>query len=85
MKSSSDCTAIPLGSLSSPRSFAKPSYKGRGEFHQYLKWRMENNDKIQIKFEEPRIPYRETITKVARATTATKSNRVAQDNLAKCT
>lgn len=41
---------------------------GQGEFHlNTLKWRMENNDKIQIKFEEPRIPYRETITKVARA------------------
>ena len=32
-----------------------------------LKWRIENLDKIQIKFEEPRIPYRETITKSARA------------------
>jgi len=41
---------------------------GQGEFHlRTLKWRMENNEKIQIKFEEPRIPYRETITKVARA------------------
>jgi elongation factor G len=41
---------------------------GQGEFHlRTLKWRMENNEKIQIKFEEPRIPYRETITKAARA------------------
>lgn len=41
---------------------------GQGEFHlRTLKWRLENNEKIQIRFEEPRIPYRETITKVARA------------------
>ena len=41
---------------------------GQGEFHlRTLKWRMENNEKIAIKYEEPRIPYRETITKAARA------------------
>ena len=41
---------------------------GQGEFHlRTLKWRLENNEKIQIQYEEPRIPYRETITKVARA------------------
>ena len=41
---------------------------GQGEFHlRTLKWRMENNDKIQIVFDEPKIPYRETITKAARA------------------
>ncbi len=41
---------------------------GQGEFHlRTLKWRMENNEKIQIKYDEPRIPYRETITKAARA------------------
>lgn len=41
---------------------------GQGEFHlRTLKWRLENNDKIEIEFLEPRIPYRETITKVARA------------------
>ena len=41
---------------------------GQGEFHlRTLKWRMENNEKIQVKFEEPKIPYRETITKSARA------------------
>ena len=41
---------------------------GQGEFHlRTLKWRLENNEKIQIKFEEPKIPYRETITKQARA------------------
>ena len=42
--------------------------KGQGEFHlRTLKWRVENNDKLPITFEEPRIPYRETITKAARA------------------
>lgn len=41
---------------------------GQGEFHlRTLKWRMENNEKIQIEFQEPRIPYRETITKASRA------------------
>lgn len=41
---------------------------GQGEFHlRTLKWRIENNDKVEIVFSEPRIPYRETITKSARA------------------
>jgi elongation factor G len=41
---------------------------GQGEFHlRTLKWRLENNEKIQVKFGEPKIPYRETITKSARA------------------
>ena len=41
---------------------------GQGEFHlRTLKWRLENNEKIFINFEEPKIPYRETITKPARA------------------
>lgn len=41
---------------------------GQGEFHlRTLKWRMENNEKIQVKYDEPKIPYRETITKSARA------------------
>lgn len=41
---------------------------GQGEFHlRTLKWRLENNDKLPITFVEPKIPYRETITKQARA------------------
>lgn len=41
---------------------------GQGEFHlRTLKWRLENNEKIMVKFGEPKIPYRETITKPARA------------------
>ena len=42
---------------------------GQGEFHlRVLKWRLENNEKLDIEYEEPRIPYRETITKKAQAT-----------------
>ena len=41
---------------------------GQGEFHlRTLKWRLENNEKIQIQFYEQKIPSRETITKAARA------------------
>lgn len=41
---------------------------GQGEFHlRTMKWRLENNEKIQVKLEPTRIPYRETITKSARA------------------
>ena len=42
--------------------------KGQGEFHlRTLKWRLENNEKLQTIFKEARIPYRETITKQAKA------------------
>ena len=42
--------------------------KGQGEFHlRTLKWRLENNDKMPVEFSETKIPYRETITKAARA------------------
>ena len=42
--------------------------RGQGEFHlRTRKWRLENNEKLKVTFEEPRIPYRETITKKARA------------------
>ena len=41
---------------------------GQGEFHlRTLKWRLENNEKIQVEYIEPKIPYRETITKSAQA------------------
>lgn len=41
---------------------------GQGEFHlRTLKWRIEHNEKLEVEFLEPRIPYRETITKQARA------------------
>ncbi len=42
--------------------------RGQGEFHlRTLKWRLENLDKIEVDYLEPRIPYRETITKSAQA------------------
>ena len=42
--------------------------KGQGEFHlRTLKWRLENNEKLPVEFIEQKIPYRETITKAARA------------------
>ena len=41
---------------------------GQGEFHlRTLKWILENIDKIKVEFTEQRIPYRETLTKAARA------------------
>ncbi|MBQ0120041.1 MAG: elongation factor G [Bacteroidales bacterium] len=41
---------------------------GQGEFHlRTLKWRLENNEKLMVEYIEPKIPYRETITKAARA------------------
>lgn len=41
---------------------------GQGEFHlNTVKWTLENDDKIFVDFITPRIPYRETITKKARA------------------
>ena len=41
---------------------------GQGEFHlRTLKWRMVNNEKLKVEFEEPKIPYRETLTKKAKA------------------
>ena len=41
---------------------------GQGEFHlNTMKWRIENNDKLPVEFETPKIPYRETITKQARS------------------
>ena len=50
------------------RELKQTILSGQGEFHlRTLKWRVENNDKLPIIFEEPKIPYRETITKAARA------------------
>ena len=47
---------------------SKELVHGQGEFHlRTLKWRMENNEKLPVQYLEPKIPYRETITKAARA------------------
>jgi len=43
--------------------------EGQGELHLNIaKWHLENNVKIQVNYVTPRIPYRETITRVAQAT-----------------
>ncbi len=58
----------PTWILEQSKELKQTLVKGQGEFHlRTLKWRMENNEKIKILFEEPKIPYRETITKAARA------------------
>jgi len=42
--------------------------QGQGEHHlNILKWQLENNNKLEIEFLQPRISYRETITKMASA------------------
>ena len=58
----------PTWILEQSKELKQTLVKGQGEFHlRTLKWRMENNEKIKIRFEEPKIPYGETITKAARA------------------
>lgn len=58
----------PTWILEQSKELKQTLIKGQGEFHlRTLKWRLENNEKINIKFEEPKIPYRETITKAAHA------------------
>ncbi len=43
--------------------------EGQGELHLNIaKWHLENNIKIAVNYLTPRIPYRETITRVAQAT-----------------
>ena len=58
----------PTWEIEQSKELKQTILSGQGEFHlRTLKWRVENNDKLQIIFEEPKIPYRETITKAARA------------------
>lgn len=62
------CQEDPTWILEQSKELKQTLVKGQGEFHlRTLKWRLENNEKIKIKYEEPKIPYRETITKAARA------------------
>ena len=50
------------------RELKQTILQGQGEFHlRTLKWTVEHMDKLAIEFEEPKIPYRETITKAARS------------------
>ena len=58
----------PTWVLEQSKELRQTLIKGQGEFHlRTLKWRLENNAKIKVIFGEPKIPYRETITKAARA------------------
>ena len=58
----------PTWQIEQSKALKQTIVSGQGEFHlRTLKWRIENNDKLAVEFIEPRIPYRETITKAARA------------------
>ena len=58
----------PTWQIEQSKELKQTILSGQGEFHlRTLKWRVENNDKLPIVFEEPKIPYRETITKASRA------------------
>ena len=58
----------PTWQVAQSKELKQTILSGQGEFHlRTLKWRVENNDKLPIMFEEPKIPYRETITRAARA------------------
>ena len=62
------CEEDPTWRVEQSRELHQTIVSGMGEFHlRTLKWRLENNEKIQVVYEEPKIPYRETITKAARA------------------
>jgi len=58
----------PTWQLEQSKELKQTLVKGQGEFHlRTLKWRLENNEKIKVNFFEQKVPYRETITKSARA------------------
>lgn len=58
----------PTWVLEQSKELRQTLIKGQGEFHlRTLKWRLENEEKIKINYFEQKIPYRETITKPARA------------------
>ncbi len=58
----------PTWQIEQSKELKQTILSGQGEFHlRTLKWRVENNDKLPIVFDEPKIPYRETITRAARA------------------
>jgi len=62
------CEEDPTWRVELSKELHQTIVSGMGEFHlRTLKWRLENNEKIQIEYYEPKIPYRETITKPARA------------------
>lgn len=58
----------PTWILEQSKELRQTLVKGQGEFHlRTLKWRLENNEKIKVRFYDAKVPYRETITKAARA------------------
>ena len=58
----------PTWTVEQSKELKQTIVSGQGEFHlRTLKWRIENNEKLNIEYLEPKIPYRETITKAARA------------------
>lgn len=58
----------PTWQIEQSKELKQTIVSGQGEFHlRTLKWCIENNDKLAVEFIEPRIPYRETITKASRA------------------
>ncbi len=58
----------PTWVLEQSKELKQTLIKGQGEFHlRTLKWRLENNEKIKVVYGDQKIPYRETITKAARA------------------
>ena len=62
------CEEDPTWIVEQSKELSQSIVSGQGEFHlRTLKWRIENNDKLPIRFSEPKIPYRETLTKAARA------------------
>jgi len=62
------CEEDPTWIVEQSKELRQTIVSGQGEFHlRTLKWRIENNDKLAIRFSEPKIPYRETLTKAARA------------------
>ena len=62
------CQEDPTWVVEQSKELRQTIIHGQGEFHlRTLKWRLENNEKIPVKFVDAKIPYRETITKAARA------------------
>ena len=55
---------------------------GQGEYHlNILKWHLDNIYKIETEFWAPKIPYRETITKLPRLITGIRNNQADQVSL----
>lgn len=58
----------PTWEVEQSRELRQTLIHGQGELHlRVLEWRLKNIDKLDVLYSSQRIPYRETITKVARA------------------